>query len=143
MKDSTYKDLLDKYESGQSSISEEDYLHEHMSKTDPVLKPWSQFVKSHKTHASAEFNEQLWEKFDEKTRSTRKLWISVLSVAASVLLVLTLYLSYSDQPQKLSYEEKAKFLEETKAMLSDQKNSIFEQNILYEDDTIIIYINPN
>jgi hypothetical protein len=61
-------------------------------------------------------------------------------VAASVLLIMMLYLSDFYQPQQIqSYEEKVALLNEAKEMLFNQKN-IAQQNIIYEDHTIIIYI---
>jgi hypothetical protein len=143
MKDKNIKHLIDKYETGYSSLDEEKTILTSVEEPDSELNPWFKFVKRKKTQSPEQFNEELWKKFEPKTNSTRKLLIGTISAAASVLLVLSLYFNNSDSQQKMSYEEKAALLNEAIEMASNQEDKIVNQDIIYEDNTIIIYIKQN
>lgn len=138
MKDENLKNLIDKYENGQSSLNEEKILHDQTDEINPEMKPWSEFVNNHKAKVPEEFNEELWEKFEPKTNTTRKLFISIASVAATVLLIVTLYFNFNSNQQELSYEEKEALLNQAKDMLFNEDH-LAQQDIIYEDETIIIY----
>lgn len=138
MKDKPIEQLIEKYESGLSSKEDELYLIEHLDESTHELNPWFQFVKHHKTKTSENFNEELWESFENKTQSKRKLILGMLTAAASVLLFLALFLGNNKQ-ETLSYEEKAALLNQAKNMLTKQKQGIAQQDIIYEDQNIIIY----
>jgi len=139
MKDKRFKDLIAKYQEAQSSTAEERLLRERIDKSDPAMHSWSKFVNAHKAKAPEQFTDKQWEKFDKHTASTRKLVMSIVSVAASILVLVTLYLSFSDPQDELSYEEKASLLKQAKNMLPEQNQEIATQDIIYEDHSIIIY----
>lgn len=138
MKDKLIEKLIKKYESGHSSAEDEQYLMNHTNKSNPAMSAWFRFVKQCKTKTPENFNEELWNTFEGKTQSNLKLIVGVLTTAASVLLFLALYFGNNKQ-DTLSYEEKAALLNQAKNMLSEQKQNIANQDIIYEDQNIIIY----
>jgi 23S rRNA-/tRNA-specific pseudouridylate synthase len=138
MKDKSLQNIIEKYENGDSSINEEKILHNHIDESDQSLKSWSRFIKNHKTEVPEKFNERLWEKFESKTKSTRKLFIGAISIAASILLVLALYINNHKSQHELSYEEKVALLNQAREMLYHE-DDIAQQDIIYEDDIIIIF----
>jgi hypothetical protein len=71
MKDENFKNLIDKYDAGHSSIQEEKLLHNNINEKDTAMKAWSTFVQNHKIETPKNFNEQLWEEFEPKTNSKR------------------------------------------------------------------------
>jgi GTP-binding protein EngB required for normal cell division len=138
MKDKNIKTLIDKYEAGQSSIDEEKIIIDAVKDSNSNDNQWFKFLKQQSTKVPVDFNEKLWEKFDDKTQSKRKLIISILSTAAAVLLFATLYFG-GNQQEGMSYKEKAALLNQAIEMTSNQEQDIAKQDILYEDQTIIIY----
>ena len=138
MKDKNIEKLIKRYESGHSSINDEQYLINHFDKSNHDMHSWFDFIKRNKTQTPENFSEDLWEKFEDKTQSNRKLIIGVLTAAASVILFLTIYLG-NDKSTILSYEEKVALLNQVKEMVSEKEQDIATQDILYEDQNIIIY----
>jgi 23S rRNA-/tRNA-specific pseudouridylate synthase len=106
------------------------------------VSSWLKFLKHHKTEAPVDFNEDLWKKFEGKTQSYRKLIITTLSIAASVLLFIAFTYSYSEK-DNLSYEEKEALLKQSLELFSENEENIANQDILYEDESIIIYTKSN
>lgn len=142
MKGNHIEKLVEKYESGESTTKEEKYLTEHIDEASPEIKSWFQFIKQHKTNAPDDLNEKLWEKFESKTNTNRKLVITVLSMAASVVLVVSLFF-FNTQNNELSYEEKEMILKQAIEMTHDNEQDIANQDIIYEDQYIIIYTKSN
>jgi hypothetical protein len=138
MKDKSFKSLIDKYENGFSSIDDEKILNDQLIDSDDALHSWSEFIKEHKATAPKDFKEDLWKKFEPKTNSSRKLALGFISIAASVLVFLTLFFNNNNSSQEMTYQDKAALLNQAKEMLFDQ-DVVVQKNIIYEDNTIIIY----
>jgi|GEM_PF-1277840 len=139
MKDKRLKDLIAKYQETQSRTAEERLLRERIDKSDPAMHSWSKFVNAHKAKVPEQFTDKQWEKFNKHIASTPQFVIRIVSIAASILVLMTLYFSFSNPQDELSYEEKASLLKQAKNMLPEQNQEIATQDIIYEDHSIIIY----
>jgi len=143
MKAKKIKELTEKYKAGNSTLEEDQSLFNSTENTGSIFEPWSAFVKGNKREAPGNFNESLWNSFQNRTRSKYRLRIAMMSAAASVILIIT-FLTVKPEQEKLSYSEKEALLEQAINMFEDSgqeivEQDITEQEIIYEDELIIIY----
>ena len=138
MKEDTIKKLIEKYESGTSTLEEEQLLFEATNTSAPEFKALGAFVKAHQKTAPEGFNEILWASFEKKKLRNNRFIIKTLSAAASVLLLITFAIS-SLKSKELSYAEKQALLEEALNMFPETEQMQTVQNIIYEDDLMIVY----
>ena len=135
MKEIEFEKLVEKYNEGDSSLKEEQLLFNNAKNSGHSLEAWSTFVKNNKKEIPKDFNETLWESFQNKKIRKRKIFIGIMSAAASVLLLISLFITTPKQ-KELNYSEKEVLLNQAINMVS---NSEIKKNIFYEDDMIIIY----
>ena len=135
MKEIEFEKLVEKYNEGDSSLKEEQLLFNNAKNSEHSLEAWSTFVKNNKKEIPKDFNETLWESFQNKKIRKRKIFIGIMSAAASVLLLISLFITTPKQ-KELNYSEKEVLLNQAINMVS---NSEIKKNIFYEDDMIIIY----
>lgn len=138
MRDNNIEKLIEKYNSGESSIAEERYLLKNVKHSKRTLKSWFNFLELQKTEAPTNFNDIIWAKFEHKTKTKSKLIISVLSVAASCLFILAFYIN-NHQQEVLSYDEKAALLNQALEIIAEKEQQVAEKDIIYEDKNLIIY----
>ena len=132
-----FEALLKKYEAGESDLAEEQLLVEHARDANSGLQAWSEFLKQNKKPAPAHLRDTIWSAIQRTRRKKRRRTIGILSVAASVLLVISVLIRIPGE-RELTDEEKAALLKEVNAMFVNEKN-VPEKDILYEDELIIIY----
>ena len=135
MKEIEFEKLVEKYNEGDSSLKEEQLLFNNAKNSEHSLEAWSTFVKNNKKEIPKDFIETLWESFQNKKIRKRKIFIGIMSAAASVLLLISLFITTPKQ-KELNYSEKEVLLNQAINMVS---NSEIKKNIFYEDDMIIIY----
>ena len=138
MKEETIKNLIEKYKSGTSSLQEEEFLFNNVDESEEGIKTWSTFVKNHKKEAPENFNNTLWESFEKRNRKKNKFRIGVLSAAASIVLVFSLYTSNINQ-NKLTINEKESLLNEAKNMFVVTEQTLARHKIIIESDLIVVY----
>ena len=138
MKEGKRERLIKKYKEGQSTLSEEQFLFESTENLDPSLDAWSAFVKNNKTETPKDFNKSLWESFQNRKNRKRKLFVGILSAAASVVLFISLFLANPKQEES-NYSEKEVLLSLAKEMVSNSVSAEIEQSIIYENEIVIIY----
>ena len=131
-------EIIDKYESGTSTLEEEQYLFEQAKNSDNAIGSWAAFVHHNKRETSDNLNEELWASFEERTVN-KKRYLYWLMAAASIILVFGIFIHKSAE-NKQSYAEKKALLEEARSMLSPSPKKVKIKNeIIYEDDILIIY----
>ena len=140
MKEDKIEKLTEKYEAGTSTLYEEQLLFNNAENSSSKIEAWSTFVKQNKRHAPENFNNTLWDSFQNKTIKKRRFKIKIISAAASVVLLIALFISIPRQ-KKLSYNEKEALLTQARNMIADSEQKIAMENIIYEDEKIIIYTN--
>ncbi len=138
MKEDKIKKLTKKYKEGQSDLNEEQVLFNNAERLDSSLEIWSTFVKNNKIETPSNFNDELWESFQSKTNKKRKIFVSVVSVAASIILLISLFTLRSEQ-QKQNYYEKEALLHLAQNMVSNSATFEVQQHTIYENDMVIIY----
>ncbi|MCG1037351.1 hypothetical protein [Polaribacter sargassicola] len=138
MSEENIKNLMDKYKSGTSSLEEEKELFDNVNESEPEIKTWASFVKKNKKVAPDNFNDKLWESFDKKTSKNNRFKIGLISVAASVLFISTLFMN-NIKNESLSNEEKEALLNEAKNMFIEFDKSKPKYNVLVESDLLIVY----
>ncbi|MGJ8759215.1 MAG: hypothetical protein ACSHXA_01650 [Polaribacter sp.] len=136
MKEENIKNLITKYKLGTSSLKEEALLFDNVDDSETAIKAVSTFVKKNKKVAPDNFNNDLWKSFDKKTTQKNRFKIGLISAAASILLISTLYIN-NISDNGLSYGEKEALLNEAKNMFTEQE--VQPISVLIESDLIIVY----
>ncbi|QXP64435.1 hypothetical protein [Polaribacter sp. HaHaR_3_91] len=136
MKEENIKNLITKYKLGSSSLKEESFLFENVNDSETAIKTVATFVKKNKKVAPDNFNNDLWKSFDKKTTQKNRFKIGLISAAASILLISTLYIN-TISDSGLSYGEKEALLNEAKNMFTKQE--VQPISVLIESDLIIVY----
>ncbi|WP_343328994.1 hypothetical protein [Polaribacter staleyi] len=136
MKEENIKDIIAKYKSGSSSLKEEEFLFNYVDDSETAIKTVATYVKKNKKIAPDNFNTDLWNSFDKKTTQQNRFKIGLISAAASILLICTLYIN-TISDKGLSYGEKEALLNEAKNMFTKQE--VQPIRVLIESDLIIVY----
>jgi hypothetical protein len=130
-------ELMQKYEEGTSSLHEEQILFNNTS-DEPARKVWSDYKRMSKVKAPKNLTDTVMQSIQSKETQQRKLRIGIVSVAASIMLLLSFSL-YTKRVERFNYMEKEALLEEALSMLSEDAPEKIKMNVLYEDNSIIIY----
>jgi len=138
MSEENIKNLIDKYKSGISSLEEELMLFDNVDESQPEIKTWASFVKKNKKVAPDNFNDDLWQTFDKKTSKSKQFKIGLISAAASVLLICTLFFA-NQKNEGLTNKEKEALLNEAKEMFIEFDASKPKYNVLVESDLLTVY----
>jgi phospholipase/lecithinase/hemolysin len=138
MNDKEIEKLIEKYEAGVSTLSEEQFLFTNTEHPDRNIAAWAAFVKANKKKAPANFNEFMWDAIQIRKNKQRRFTIGLISAAATVILLFTIPI-YKIVNEKRSYKEKEILLSEAYSMFNDAEQIQSKQNIIYEDELIIIY----
>ncbi|WP_400079348.1 hypothetical protein [Winogradskyella sp. R77965] len=138
MKDDNTERLIKKYKEGQSTLNEEQLLFESTENLEPSIDAWSTFVKHNKKEIPEDFNAQLWQSFEKRTNKKRKVFVGILSAAASVVLLVSLFL-FNQNHDEMSYAEKETLLNLARDMVYNTDSAEVEERIVYENDIVIIY----
>ena len=141
MKEEKIERLIEKYKEGNSTLNEEQFLFDHVKDSELSLEAWFTFVKNNKRVTPNNFNDTLWESFQNKKIGKRKRFVRIISAAASVILLISIYIAYPKQ-KELSYSEKEDLLNQALNLVSNSDLTDIRQNIIYENDMVIIYTTP-
>ena len=138
MKEKNINKLTEKYEVGASTLQEEQFLFDNAENSESGIEAWSTFVKRNKKEAPENFNDKLWNSFQNRINKQRRFKIRIISAAASVLLIIALSIGSLIQ-KELSNNKKEALLNQALSMFADSEQEITMENIIYEDEIIIIY----
>lgn len=137
MKEERIKNLIEKYKFGTSSLEEEKLLFENDANDDASIEKISFFIKKNRKQAPENFNEKLWESFEEKTKKPNNFKIRLLAVAASIALLVFIFINNNNQ-KELTFSEKEALLNEAKSMFvasNDEK----AYNVVFENELVVVY----
>ncbi|WP_299666093.1 hypothetical protein [uncultured Polaribacter sp.] len=138
MKEGAIKNLIEKYKAGTSSLVEEKNLVENLDKLEPTLKIWFAYVKMNKNEVPKDLNAKLWKSFEKRNIRKPKFRISTISIAASILLVIAIYIGNGTN-NKLNYRKKEALLKEAQNMFKEPIQNKQIHNIIVESDLIVVY----
>lgn len=138
------KEYIDKqleiYEQGLSSADEERELISLLGDSDKGSNYWFKYIKQHKRIAPVNLESDIWSAIQSKEQRKRRTLFKIGSVAASVILAVSLFFTFDIlRPEEMSYEEKEVALKEAMALFSETQEKPVLEEILYEDEIIIIY----
>ena len=137
MKEEHINHLISKYKAGETSKQEELYLQHHSENLEHEQKDMFKYIHEHKTHAPSNFNEDQWKIFQLRQKQRKINRYSIISVAASLIVVVTLFLMKPAGKEMDITEKQAKLNEALQ--LIDNTQQVNENDILYEDELVIIY----
>lgn len=137
MKEELMNNLIEKYKSGLTSLEEEKTLFESDAITDKSIQKLVTFIKKTKKQAPENFNEKLWDSFEEKTKKPNKYRIGLISAAASLALILSIYMS-NNNSNELTIGEKEALLKEAKSMFL-ATNEEAKYDVVFENELVVVY----
>lgn len=132
------KEILKKYKAGSSTLKEEKFLFNNADEISSEFDLWASFVKKNKKEIPENLNQKLWTSFEEKTKRKSKFKIGILSAAASIVVLLSVFI-YNTNQNKLEETKKVALLEEAKRMFNNTDNEEMYTKLL-EDELVIVYI---
>ena len=135
------KDPLDhKYLNAESSLEEDEQFFKKQEKDGP-LKSWAKFRQKSSYQAPGGLSDRIADSIEKKRSNTRTLYVTISSIAASLILI-AVFLFGNSGSAEMSYEEKKALLEEVLSTFPEEE-VIPEREIFYEDDMIVIYYETN
>lgn len=131
---------LDLYKEGLSSLEEEEKLAHILSASNEQENIWFKYIQQQKKAVPKNLESTIWASIQKRESRKRRILIRISSVAASILLAVSVLLTIETRPQqKMSAEEKEAALKEAMAMISETQDQPILGEILYEDENLIIY----
>lgn len=138
MNEKEIEKLTKKHEAESSTLHEEQFLFDNVENSHSIGEAWTTFVKRNRIEAPEDFNDKLWKSFEKRTVRKHRFKIRIISVAASIILIIALSIGNFGQ-KELSYNEKEVLLNQALGMFAEPEQEIAQESILYEDEIIIIY----
>ena len=139
MKKSELENIMNKYNQGKTTLEEEQSLFEYAKDNDLSLTVWAEYLKQRKKKAPDNLKSNIWKAIQSGETRKRKLRIGLLSAAASVLLIIGFSINYL-RNERMDYLEKEALLQEVLNMLPDEQIVQSNGRVLYEDNSVIIYL---
>ncbi|MEQ8882429.1 MAG: hypothetical protein RLQ12_22490 [Cyclobacteriaceae bacterium] len=134
-------EILNKYMAGESTLKEEKELLK-VDHADPEIADWSMFVKAKRINTPDGLKDEILTRIQARTKRRRWLYAST-GIAATIVLILAVIFEQQEQ-DLMTDREKQELLNEALSMFPENsKSSDQEQDIIYEDDLIVIYLVPN
>lgn len=138
MKENELKNIFEKYKKGESSLKEERELFNNSENSERSSRAWSAFIKKNKTEVPQGLNERLWKSFQKKKAAKRRRIIPIISVAASILLIISVFL-FSHSREKQTYAEKERLLQQALDLFESPEREEIQRTVFYENEMIILY----
>jgi hypothetical protein len=138
MKEETMNKLIEKYKNGETSLKEEETLFNNVKEEQTGLRMLGDFINNNQIDTPHNFNDTLWKSFDQKKGRNNSFKIGFFSAAASIVLIVSLYVGNLNR-NKLSNSEKQALLNEAKNMFSDIELTKTVHRIILESDLIVVY----
>ncbi len=135
-------ELVEKYLAAATTLEEEETLFDGENQQ-PGLAEWATYRKQKRKRAPSNLPDTIWSAIQRRRRNRRRILIGVPAAASIAFIVVSLILSSGPLPQDegpITYDEKEALLKEALSMFPDEKPTTAEENIIYEDDLVIIYV---
>lgn len=109
-------------------------------KEEQLNRIYSEFLETHRIIPPDDLEKDVLSAISKKNKHRIGFAASLLTIAAVLLMMVTTTLIKPSQKKEMEYIDKVSLLLEARAMLStDTKINDSEPEILYEDESIIIY----
>ena len=91
MKEECIKDLLDKYKAGKTSTEEELYLQNNSDELNREHKDVFNYISNSKIKSPENLNSDQWNIFELKQKHNKRNRYTILSIAASIIVVVSCF----------------------------------------------------
>ena len=131
--------LLELYEQGLTTSEEEAVLLKELGDSKTGANVVFNYIKHHKKQGPNDLEDKIWSSIQSGGKKKRRSIYSITSVAASVVLIVSLLLVNPFNRQEMSSENKSAIYDEALAMISESEEIPAVREVLYEDESIILY----
>ncbi|WP_299046586.1 hypothetical protein [uncultured Polaribacter sp.] len=138
MSEESIKKIIKKYKSGTSTIADENFLFENVTNTDKTTHYIAAFIKESKLQTPRNLNNTLWDSFEQKTKKKKEFKLALLPLAASVVLIISVYIN-NKRSDTLDIQRKEALLNEAKSMFKNSEDPQIIHHIIIESDLLVVY----
>ncbi len=131
--------LLKRYKEGATSLEEESYLRNSCPDQDGNYK-WFGFLRAQRRDTPVDLEDKVLEAIDSDMLHKRRIIYRISSTAAILIILLTSVFIKPWQSKEMDYIDKLAVLVEARNMFPVIENEQADKEVIYEDETIIIYI---
>jgi hypothetical protein len=131
------EELIKKYLAAESSLEEEQKLFNNENNA-PDLDAWATYVKHNRKKGTNHLKESIWHSIETRKKRRQRYLYAIPAAAASIALLVTFFITKPNEPS-ITDEEKWALLTEALTMFPEDTTTDEQRNILYEDETIVIY----
>jgi hypothetical protein len=132
--------IIEKYKEGTSSIKEENHLRDRFSIRSDMYSAWFKFTGEARIKAPTGIEDKVIGSIETHKKKYKRTFYSITSAAAFIIILVTSVLFSPLQAKEMSYVEKLAVLVEANNMFDSEIIDNKEKDILYEDETIILFI---
>jgi len=132
--------LYKSYLAGMTSLDEERTLEASSGDARSGEKVWFNFTRSHRKTAAVDLEKNIVSAIIARRGQTRRRIAQYGSIAAIMVLSVTLAVLHPWKPAEMSYEEKVIALGQALELVGTEMTAEADQEIIYEDEILIIYI---
>jgi len=135
--------LIERYWAAKTSLEEEEALFQGDNQY-PGINEWATYRKQNRKKAPSNLSDSVWSAIQNRRRNKRRILMGVSAVAASIVLFAVSFVGgpghLNMDENGMTYYEKEALLNDALSMFANEKTRTSEQNIIYEDDVVIIYM---
>jgi hypothetical protein len=128
------------YEEGLTSLEEERMLREKSSINGNSSNPWFEYIRRKRQEVPGDIENQIWEKVEAARRKSRRIFSAAITAAASLLIITLITTTLLTGGKEMNRKEITAALEEAMSMIPGELPDNGGEEIIYEDESIIIYI---
>jgi hypothetical protein len=132
--------LQNLYEEGLTSLEEERILREKLSINGSGGNLWFEYISRKRKKVPDDIETQVWDKLEATRRKTRRIISTAITAAASVLIITAITTTLITGGKEMNNKEITAALEEALSMIPEKSPDKGAEEIIYEDESIIIYI---
>lgn len=128
------------YEEGLTSLEEERMLREKSSINGNGSNPWFEYIRRKRKTVPPDIEKQVWEKVEAARKKNRRIFSAAITAAASLLIITLITTTLLTGGKEMNRKEITAALEEALSMIPSKSPGNTGEEIIYEDESIIIYI---
>ncbi len=140
MKEQREDKLLESYRQGKSTLEEENILRERNREISDPEAEWFKFTARYRKEAPEGLEKRITESLGRNREGRRRLISFVSASAAIVVILISLTILKPWDSSRLSYNRKVALYQEALNMVGSAEPVITGKEIIYEDETITIYL---
>jgi hypothetical protein len=128
------------YEEGLTSLEEERILREKLSINGSGGNLWFEYISRKRKKVPGDIENQVWERVESAGNKTRRIISAAITAAASLLILTLITTTLLTGGKEMNRKEITAALEEAMSMIPGESPDNGGEEIIYEDESIVIYI---